>query len=141
MNPALKLIRVVLVDDHPAILRQIVQMLPDPFAVVETLEDGQRLLAAIKAHQPEVIILDITLPGLSGIQLASQLRRAGGSARIIFLTVHNDPDYARAALAAGGSAYVLKMRLATDLAPALRAVIAGQRYISPSSELQEVESA
>jgi len=139
MDPALKPTGVLLVDDHPAMLRQVVQMLPEEFEVLETRADGRGLLAAIEAHQPGVIILDITLPGLSGIQLASQLRVAGSPARIIFLTVHNDPDYARAALAAGGSAYVLKMRLATDLVPALRAVLAGRRYVSSSAELKEVE--
>lgn len=141
MEPVLKPTRVLLVDDHPAILRQVVQMLPEEFEVVATLEDGRRLPAAVQEHQPDFIVLDITLPGQSGIHLASQLCHAGCVARIIFLTVHNDPDYARAAIAAGGSAYVVKMRLATDLVPALRAVIAGRRYVSPCPELKELDSA
>ena len=65
------------------------------------LEDGARLRGALEDHQPDIIILDITLPGLSGIALALQLRDAGIAVRIVFLTVHNDPDYVRAALAAG----------------------------------------
>ena len=140
MNPSTKLTRVILVDDHPAIPRQVAQMLPKEFEVVETLEDGQGLLAAIKTHEPDVLVLDITLPGMSGIQLATQLRRDGCAVKIIFLTIHNDPDYARAAFAAGGSVYVVKMRLATDLVPALQAVMAGKRYLSPCAELKEVES-
>ena len=68
-----------------------------------TLEDGAGLRGALQEHQPDIIVLDITLPGLSGIALALQLRDAGVAARIVFLTVHNDPDYVRAALAAGAA--------------------------------------
>ena len=100
------------------------------------LEDGAGLRGALQEHQPDIIVLDITLPGLSGIALAIQLRDAGVAARIVFLTVHNDPDYVRAALAAGAAAYVVKTRLSLDLLPALEAVIEGRRFISPSPELE-----
>ena len=112
-------IRLLLVDDNPAVLRQVIQLLPGEFEVVGTLEDGAGLRGALEEHQPDIIVLDITLPRVSGIALASQLRNAGVAARIVFLTVHNDPDYVRAALAAGAIAYVVKTRLSLDLAAGL----------------------
>jgi DNA-binding NarL/FixJ family response regulator len=140
-RPVMQPTRILLVDDHPAMLKQLASMFPEEFHVVAALGDGRRVAEAILEHRPDVIVLDITLPGLSGIQVASHLRRIGIAPKIIFLTVHNDPDYARAAFDAGGLAYVVKMRLASDLMPALRAVSAGQRYISPSPELKEVKAA
>ena len=125
-------------DDHPAMLRQFASMLPEGFQVVEMLEDGKGVPAAISEHHPDILVLDITLPGQSGIQVAAQLRRAGDETKIIFLTMHNDPDYARAAFDSGGLAYVVKMRMASDLEPALRAVTAGQRFVSPSPELKDL---
>lgn len=137
----MKPVRILLVDDHPAMLRQFASMLPEGFQVVEKLEDGKGVPAAISEHHPDILVLDITLPGQSGIQVAAQLRRAGDETKIIFLTMHNDPDYARAAFDSGGLAYVVKMRMATDLEPALRAVTAGHRYVSPSPELKELRAA
>jgi DNA-binding NarL/FixJ family response regulator len=131
--------RVILVDDNPALLRQTVQILPDRFDVVDTLEDGSQLLKSIKEHEPDIIVLDITLPGLSGIQLATQLKAAGCKAKIVFLTVHADVDYAREAFAVGAIGYVLKPRLASDLALALYSAMAEQRFVSPCVELEEVE--
>jgi DNA-binding NarL/FixJ family response regulator len=128
-------VRLLLVDDNPAVVRQVVQLLPDEFEVVDTLESGAGLREAIDEHHPDVVVLDVTLPGPSGIALASQLTKAGCPAPIVFLTVHNDPDYVRAAMAAGASGYVVKMRLAIDLVPALRAALEGTRFISPSPEL------
>ena len=131
-----KHIRLILVDDNPAVSSQVIRLLPSGFEVVGMLEDGAGLRGALQEHQPDIIVLDITLPGLSGIALALQLRDAGVAARIVFLTVHNDPDYVRAALAAGAAAYVVKTRLSLDLLPALEAVIEGRRFISPSPELE-----
>ena len=128
--------RLLLVDDNPAVSRQVIRLLPSEFVVVDTLEDGAGLRGALQEHQPDIIVLDITLPGLSGIALALQLRDAGVAARIVFITVHNDPDYVRAALAAGAAAYVVKTRLSLDLVAALQAVTEGRRFISPSPELE-----
>ena len=130
-------LRVILVDDNPAILRQTIQLLPEAFEVVDALEDGSELAASVKKYRPDVIVLDITLPGSSGIQLASQLKAAGCTARIVFLTVHADPDYAREAFAVGAMAYVVKPRLVSDLPRALYSAMAEQRFVSPSVELEE----
>ena len=72
------------------------------------------------------------MPGMSGIETARHLRAAGSRAKIVFLTVHADPDYIRAGLAAGATAYVVKSRLASDLVPAIREALAGRSFVSPS---------
>jgi DNA-binding NarL/FixJ family response regulator len=128
--------KIMLVDDNPAVLQQTMRLLPETYEVVETLESGFGLKAAVARHEPDLIVLDITLPGLSGIELASRLRKGGYSAKIVFLTVHCDTDYAREAFAAGANGYVVKARLASDLVPALAAVFAGNRFISPCAELE-----
>jgi len=130
------LTKILLVDDHPAVLLQTIRLLPEDYEVVETLESGSGLKAAVARHEPDLIVLDITLPGLSGIELASRLRESGYSTKIVFLTVHCDTDYAREAFAAGANGYVVKARLASDLVPALQAVLAGKRFISPCPELE-----
>lgn len=128
--------RVLLVDDHLPVLQQTIRLLPETFEVVETLESGVGLNAAVARHEPDLIVLDITLPGLSGIELARHLKRNGCPAKIVFLTAHCDLDYARAAIAAGANGFVVKARLASDLVPALNAVLAGERFISPCPELK-----
>ena len=131
---AVRRIRVLLVDDNPAVLRQAAGVMTDDIDVVEMLESGAGLPQALAEHVPDVIVLDITLPGESGLAIAANLTRGGCAARIVFLTVHEDPDYVRSALAAGGCGYVLKMRLSVDLEPAVRAAAQGRRFISPLPE-------
>jgi DNA-binding NarL/FixJ family response regulator len=123
--------RVLLVDDNPAILTQVGRALAGRFEITGTLSDGRTLDAAVAAQKPDVIVLDITLPGDSGLVLARRLRADRCAARIVFLTVHADPDYARAAFAAGASGYVTKARLATDLVVALELALQDGRFVSP----------
>lgn len=132
-------VRVLLVDDNPAILAQVMQTLAPHFEIVGTLHDGTTLDATIKAQRPDLIVLDITLPGDNGLVLARRLRTAGCKARTVFLTVHADPDYARSAFAAGASGYVTKARLATDLVPALTMAIAGERFVSLNAGIDLTE--
>jgi len=124
---------VLLLDDHPGVLRQVAELLPAGFEVVAALDDGAKLPEAMKRYQPDLVVLDITLHEASGIELAARLRTAGVPGRVVFLTVHDDADYARAGLAAGGIGYVVKSRLATDLVPALEGALAGRRFISPGT--------
>jgi DNA-binding NarL/FixJ family response regulator len=133
-----KLSRVLLVDDHPAVLRQVTQLLSGEFEVVGALPDGRDLQQAVKMREPDLVVLDISLPGASGIELARKLAATPAPPRIVFLTVHADPDYAREALAAGALGYVVKSRLASDLVPALHAALEGSRFISPSPGLEEL---
>ena len=134
-KPGHRRIRLLLVDDNPAVLRQIAEVLPDDFDVVDMLESGEGLPFAVTTHAPDVIVLDITLPGESGLAVAAELRRRGCTARLVFLTVHQDADYVRSALAVGACGYVVKLRLALDLETAVRAAADGQRFISPLPEL------
>jgi DNA-binding NarL/FixJ family response regulator len=128
-------IRVLLVEDNPMLLRQVSEVLPDDVEIVGTLESGAELNAAIEASAPDVIVLDITLPGDSGLTLAARLTAQGCTARIVFLTMHLDPDYVTRALAVGACGYVVKLRLAFDLEPALRSAVEGRRFVSPVPEL------
>ena len=129
--------RVLLADDHPAILALTAAVLAGECLVVGTVGNGCELLAEAERLHPDLIVLDITMPGLDGIEAARQLRRSPRPARLVFLTVHEDADFARAALDAGGLGYVVKARLATDLLPAIRAALADCRFISPTLRLDE----
>lgn len=129
-------VRLMLVDDNPAVLRQVAQVLPAGFEIVATLESGERLPSAIAAQHPDVVVLDITLPGQSGIVLAKRIRSSGVATSVVFLTGHCDADYLQSALRAGAIGYVVKARLSLDLEPALRAAVEGDRFISPLPQLR-----
>jgi DNA-binding NarL/FixJ family response regulator len=129
--------RVLLADDHPAMLALTAAALAAEYLVVGSVGDGCALLAEAERLRPDVIVLDITMPRLDGIQAAGELLRLDRAVRLVFLTVHEDADFARAALDAGGLGYVLKARLASDLLPAIRAALVGCRFISPTISLEE----
>jgi DNA-binding NarL/FixJ family response regulator len=133
--------RVLLADDHPAVLALTAAALAEECLVVGRVGDGHELLAEAERLHPDVIVLDITMPRLDGIEAARQLRRSHQPARLVFLTVHEDADYARAALDAGGLGYVVKARLASDLLPAIRAALADRPFISPTVRLDEARPA
>jgi len=128
-------IRLALVEDNPDVVRQVLQIVSDEFEIVGTFDGGEGVEAALARCEPDVIVLDITLPGQSGIAVASHLMKSGWPARIVMLTVHRDADYVRSSLAAGASGYVVKMRLSRDLERALKAAMAGERFVSPLPEL------
>jgi DNA-binding NarL/FixJ family response regulator len=133
----LRLVRVLLADDHPAMLSLAVAALALTCAVVGSVRDARELLASVRRLEPEVVVLDITMPEMNGLEAARELRRSYPGIRLVFLTVHEDADYVRAAFAAGGLGYVVKSRLALDLLPAVRAALAGQRFLSPTVHLEE----
>ena len=126
-------------DDHPAVLRQVAQLLAGAFQVVDALLDGRTLQCVVEIQHPDLVVLDITLPGVSGIELARSLTATAAGPKIVFLTVHDDPDYAREALAAGALGYVVKSRLASDLIPALHAALEGHRFVSRCPALEHLE--
>jgi DNA-binding NarL/FixJ family response regulator len=126
----------LLADDHADFLGVAAQLLDGEFEVVKTVGDGESLLSETARLRPDVVVLDITMPGLNGIEAARRLRAAGDAAVIVFLTVHSDPDYVRAAVAAGALGYVVKSRLASDLLPGLREAMAGRSFVSPSVHLE-----
>ena len=129
--------RVLLADDHPAVLTLTATVLSGECLVVGSVADGRALLIEAKRLHPDLIVLDITMPLLHGIEAARQLSDSHRPARLVFLTVHEDADFARTALDAGGLGYVIKTRLASDLLPAIRAALAGRRFVSPTISLEE----
>jgi len=128
--PKLQRIRILLADDHGPLLELIQGLLEPIFDVVGSVQDGESLVKAAKKLQPDVIVTDISMPELNGIDAAYQMRASGSSSKIIFLTVHADPDFVQAALKAGAVAYVWKFRVATDLLVAIGEVLAGRTFIS-----------
>lgn len=131
-TPSLDRPRVLLADDHNPILERVVSLLHPGFAVVGTVGDGESLVREARRLRPDVIVLDISMPILSGIEAAHELREAGSSARLVFLTVHGQAAFVRACFAEGGLGYVTKSRLGTDLIPAINDALSGRHFVSPS---------
>lgn len=123
-------IRVLLVDDNQAVLARVASVLEMACAVVGQVQDGAAALDASARLQPDVIVLDISMPGMSGLEVAARLREAGSTAAIVFLTVHDDAEVAEAAQAAGGIGYVVKRRLGTDLLHAVSEARARRPFVS-----------
>src|SRR5689334_21965696 len=123
--------RVLLADDMPEMLERVRELLRGDFDIVGSAQNGEGAIEAAATLDPDLLILDISMPVLNGIQVASCLRESGCRAKVIFLTVHEDRDYVEAAFSTGALGYVLKARVATDLIPAIRAVLAGHRFTSP----------
>ena len=108
------------------------RLLEPEFEVVGAVEDGLALLEAAARMKPDVCVLDISMPRVSGIEAATQLREREPGVKVVFLTVHEDPDFVRAALATDALGYVVKSRMASDLGPAIRASLAERLFVSPS---------
>ena len=125
-------IRVLLADDHEAMLDRVASLLAIECDVVGTVTNGQQALEAAQDLKPDVLVLDISMPVMNGIETAHRLQEAGAEARIVFLTVHDDPDFAREALEAGALGYVIKPRIASDLVTAIKEAHAGRSFISPT---------
>jgi DNA-binding NarL/FixJ family response regulator len=123
--------RILLADDHKDIREKVMQQLEPEFEVVGAVGDGNALLEAASQMKPDVCVVDISMPIMSGIEAATQMKGSGSSVKIIFLTVHEDPDFLQAALDAGALGYVVKSRVASDLCPAIRAALAGRLFVSP----------
>ena len=123
--------RILLADDHKDIREKVMQQLEPEFVVVGAVEDGNALLEAASQMKPDVCVVDISMPIMSGIEAVTQMRASGSTVKIIFLTVHEDPDFLQAALDTGALGYVVKSRVATDLSPAIRAALDGRLFISP----------
>ncbi len=124
--------RVLLADDHEAMLARARALLSDEYDVV-SVADGLAAVAAAVRLPPDVVVLDISMPGLSGIDVARRIRAAGCEARIVFLTVHDDPDFIREGLSTGAMAYVVKTRVASDLMFAVQEALEGHAFVSPSN--------
>jgi len=129
------IIRVLLVDDNGEMLTDLRDELSAEFEIAGTAENGDQAVREIFRLDPDIVVLDITMPVMNGLQVASLLREKRPGTKILFLTIHEEPEYISAAFSAGACGYVTKRRLASDLRVAIREVYDGRNFLSPS--LQE----
>ena len=122
--------RVLVVDDNEVLLTRAAAILALSCAVVGTVTDGPTALKAAEALQPDIIVLDISMPGMTGLEVARRLRSAGSTAALVFLTVHDGEEFISAARSAGAIGYVVKSRLLTDLPFAVREACQGRQFVS-----------
>jgi DNA-binding NarL/FixJ family response regulator len=123
--------RVLLADDHTLILTAFQKLLADDCDVVGVVSDGRSLIDAARATKPDVVVADIAMPLLNGIDAARQIKQLLPQTRIIFLTMNEDPDMAAEALRAGASGYLLKRSAASELLTAIREAVGRRIYITP----------
>ena len=126
-------IRILLADDHKEIRDRVVGVLQKDFDVLDAVADGQSLLDAVSNLHPDLCLLDISLPVVNGLEAAHQLKKNGSCVKIVFLTVHEDRDFVRAAFDAGAAGYVLKRRIGSDLTIAIREALAGRTFDSTTT--------
>jgi two-component system response regulator NreC len=124
-------VRVLLVDDNQAILARVETVLSSACVVVGTTTDGTTAVSAALELEPDVVVLDISLPGISGFEVAARLRTEGSSAAVVFLTVHDEEELVAAARQSGGMGFVVKPRISSDLLTAVKEAHAGRSFISP----------
>jgi DNA-binding NarL/FixJ family response regulator len=122
--------RLLLADDHTILVEGLKALLEPEFDVVATAGDGRAVLEAAKKYRPDLILLDISMPGLNGIEAARRLKQSNPAAKLIILTMHADLSFVSAAFEAGASGYVLKQSAATELVTALHDVDSGRPYVS-----------
>lgn len=128
-------ISVLLADDNGQVLQHVSEFLSaDGCEVIAMVSDGQAALDAAMKLRPDVVVLDISMPILNGIQAARRLRQTDSDAKIVFLTVEKDPEICLVALETGALGYVLKPRLGADLIPAIDQAWLGRRFVSPGCE-------
>jgi len=126
--------RVLLADDNPAMLEKAASTLASEFDVVAAVHNGQEAVDAATQLDPDVVVLDISMPVLDGIKAASRLRQSNTSAKIVFLTANQDVLMCQAASETGALGYVTKMRLIPDLVEATKLALAGHRFVSRNVE-------
>lgn len=124
--------RVLLADDHRLVAEALKSMLSSEFELLDIVEDGRALVAAAKKLRPDVIVADITMPHLNGIDALAQLKRDDPGVKVVFLTMHQDAAYARRALEAGALGFVLKHSAPAELVAAIRAALKSQTYVTPT---------
>jgi DNA-binding NarL/FixJ family response regulator len=108
----------------------VTALLRESFDVVDMVSDGRAALESTLKLSPDLIVLAVSMPGMSGIEVAQELKRRGNNAKIVFLTVHEDSDILARALAAGGLGYVAKVLMDADLIPAINEAFAGRVFVS-----------
>lgn len=130
-------VRVLLADDNRLFLELTVKMLASSFDIVGIAHDGQDLISKALLLTPDVIVVDITMPIVTGIEAVHQLRKTGLAARFVFLTIHSEDEFLQACLEEGAVGYVVKPHMKADLIPAINAAIGGKVFVSPALSTPE----
>jgi len=125
--------RVVIADDHPEMVARAATLLREEFDVVATAHNGTEALECIRSLDPDIVLLDLYMPGMSGLEVIRTLRTSGIRSMAVIMTGYNDSDLASAAIVAGAMAFVTKAQLIDDLLPAMRAAVQGTIFVSPST--------
>jgi len=124
--------RVLVADDHQIMLDTLVRFLSHDFDVVGAVSDGWSVVAEAAKLTPDLLVLDIAMPGLNGIAAASLLKEGGSTAKVVFVTNLRDDEFVQKSMALGDVGFVVKDRLVADLLPAIRRVLGGEPFVSPS---------
>lgn len=124
--------RVLLADDHRLVSEGLKSLLTEDFDIVGMVEDGRALVALARELHPDVIVADISMPHLNGIDAIAQLKKINASVKVILLTMHQDPAYARRALEAGAVGFVVKHSAPAEIVMAIHAALKGQTFITPA---------
>lgn len=122
--------RILLADDHQVVLERVRTLLQSLFDVVGAARTGREMISEALRLTPDVIVADISMPDLSGIEAAQELRKQGSAAKFVFLTIHASDEFVDACLAEGALGYVVKAHMKTDLIPAINAALSGQSFVS-----------
>jgi DNA-binding NarL/FixJ family response regulator len=135
-------VRIVLSDDHPVVRKGLKLSIEEDesFDVIGEAGDGEAAWSLVQKLDPDLALLDVEMPKMSGLEVAGKIREAGLRTRIIFLSFHKDEDILRAALKAGGNGYLLKDSAIQEIPAAIRAVLAGEQYLSTAIALQLLQS-
>jgi DNA-binding NarL/FixJ family response regulator len=126
--------RILLADDNTEILEHVSDMLRANYEIIGKIADGNLVCAEVENARPDLIVLDISMGECSGIEIARRLQEQGYAGEIVFLTVHEDPDFVSAAIGAGGRGYVIKSRMNVDLGLAVKAALSHRVFISTLQE-------
>lgn len=123
--------RILLADDHRIVAEGLRSLLDPEFELVGIVEDGRALLAAVEELHPDVIVADISMPLLNGIDAVRQIKKMHSEIKVVFLTMHPDVTYAASAFDAGASGYVLKHSAPSELVTAIQSALRGKKYVTP----------
>ena len=126
-------LRIIVADDNPAFLRELTSLLAAEFEVVATATDGNSALDLIRRYKPDLVVLDLVMPALNGIEVSQELAKSSSSPPVVICSVETDPEVVEAARQAGAVAYVFKMRVQKDLILAVKSALQGKFFVSPSS--------
>ncbi len=127
--------RILLADDNEEVMHCGEEMLSPDYEIVGKVSDGNSICAEAQRLEPDIVVLDISMGECNGIKVARQLKQQGYRGSIVFLTIHEDPEFVTAAMATGGCAYVVKSRMSQDLVLAIKAAVSKGTFVSPPLRL------